>query len=57
MRLGPYELSSNLFLSPLAGLGGEGAATVAGIMLAALCVGGLPCVLVIARTRPRLPKS
>ena len=39
------------FLSPLAGLGGEGAATVAGIMLAALCVAGLPCVLLIAGRR------
>jgi DHA1 family bicyclomycin/chloramphenicol resistance-like MFS transporter len=36
-------------LSPLAGLGGEGAATVAGILLAVLCVGALPCVLLIAR--------
>ena len=36
-------------LSPLAGLGGEGAATVAGILLAVLCLGALPCVLLIAR--------
>ncbi|MGH3226070.1 MAG: hypothetical protein ACRDPY_46580, partial [Streptosporangiaceae bacterium] len=36
-------------LSPLAGLGGEGAATVAGILLAGLCLGALPCVLLIAR--------
>ena len=43
----PFLLGA--FLSPLAGLGGEGAATVAGIMLAALCVAGLPCVLLIAR--------
>jgi DHA1 family bicyclomycin/chloramphenicol resistance-like MFS transporter len=39
------------FLSPLAGLGGDGAATVAGIMLAALCVAGLPCVLLIPGRR------
>ena len=36
----------------LAGLGGQGAATVAGIMLAALCVAGLPCVLLIAKAHP-----
>ena len=46
----PFLLGA--FLSPLAGLGGEGAATVAGIILAALCLAGLPCVLLIARTRP-----
>jgi DHA1 family bicyclomycin/chloramphenicol resistance-like MFS transporter len=44
----PFLLGA--FLSPLAGLGGQGAATVAGIMLAALCVAGLPCVLLIAKT-------
>jgi DHA1 family bicyclomycin/chloramphenicol resistance-like MFS transporter len=47
----PFLLGA--FLSPLAGLGGEGAATVAGILLAALCVGALPCVLVIAGPRQR----
>jgi DHA1 family bicyclomycin/chloramphenicol resistance-like MFS transporter len=46
----PFLLGA--FLSPLAGLGGQGAATVAGIMLAALCVAGLLCVLLIARTHP-----
>ena len=46
----PFLLGA--FLSPLAGLGGDGAATVAGILLAALCLAGLPCVLLIARTRP-----
>ena len=45
----PFLLGA--FLSPLAGLGGEGAASVAGIMLAALCVAGLPCVLLIAGRR------
>jgi MFS transporter, DHA1 family, multidrug resistance protein len=35
----------------LAGLGGEGAPTVAGVMLAALTVGALPCVLLIAGRR------
>jgi DHA1 family bicyclomycin/chloramphenicol resistance-like MFS transporter len=51
----PFLLGA--LLSPLAGLGGEGAATVAGIMLSALCVAGLPCVLFLARTRPQAPKS
>jgi MFS transporter, DHA1 family, multidrug resistance protein len=51
----PFLLGA--FLSPLAGLGGEGAATVAGIILAALCVAGLPCVLFIARTRPPAAKA
>jgi DHA1 family bicyclomycin/chloramphenicol resistance-like MFS transporter len=51
----PFLLGA--FLSPLAGLGGEGAATVAGIMLSALCVAGLPCVLFIARTRPAGPQK
>ncbi len=37
-------------LSPLAGLGGQGAATLAGILLAGLCLAGLPCTLLIART-------
>jgi MFS transporter, DHA1 family, multidrug resistance protein len=46
----PFLLGA--FLSPLAGLGGQGAATVAGILLAALCVAGLPCVLLIARPHP-----
>jgi hypothetical protein len=36
-------------LSPLAGLSGEGAASVAGILLPALCVGTLPGVLLITR--------
>ena len=31
----------------LAMLGGEGAATAAGIMLAVLCLAALPCVLLI----------
>jgi DHA1 family bicyclomycin/chloramphenicol resistance-like MFS transporter len=51
----PFLLGA--LLSPLAGLGGEGAATVAGIMLSALCVAGLPCVLFIARARPEGSKS
>jgi DHA1 family bicyclomycin/chloramphenicol resistance-like MFS transporter len=51
----PFLLGA--FLSPLAGLGGEGAATVAGIMLSALCLAGLPCVLFIARTRPAGPQK
>jgi DHA1 family bicyclomycin/chloramphenicol resistance-like MFS transporter len=51
----PFLLGA--FLSPLAGLGGEGAATVAGIMLAALCVGALPCVLLIAGRRRRVAES
>jgi DHA1 family bicyclomycin/chloramphenicol resistance-like MFS transporter len=50
--VGALPFLAGAFLSPLAGLGGEGAATVAGIILAALCVGGLPCSLLIARKRP-----
>jgi MFS transporter, DHA1 family, multidrug resistance protein len=46
----PFLLGA--FLSPLAGLGGEGAASVAGVMLAAFCLAGLPCALLIAR-RPQ----
>ena len=45
----PFLLGA--LLSPLAGLGGEGAATVAGIMLTALCAAALPCVLLIPRRR------
>ena len=51
----PFLLGA--FLSPLAGLGGDGAATVAGIMLAALCVAGLPCVLLIARAGAAAPQK
>ena len=49
----PFLLGA--FLSPLAGLGGEGAATVAGVLLAALTVGALPCVLLIAGRHRRAP--
>ncbi|HVT68556.1 MAG TPA: multidrug effflux MFS transporter, partial [Trebonia sp.] len=45
----PFLLGA--FLSPLAGVGGEGAATAAGIILAALTVGALPCVLLAGRRR------
>jgi MFS transporter, DHA1 family, multidrug resistance protein len=48
----PFLLGA--FLSPLAGLGGQGAATTAGIILTALRLGTLPCVLLIA-PRPRGP--
>jgi DHA1 family bicyclomycin/chloramphenicol resistance-like MFS transporter len=51
----PFLLGA--FLSPLAGLGGAGAATVAGVMLAALCLAGLPCVLLIGRVRARAPQE
>jgi len=51
----PFLLGA--FLSPLAGLGGEGAATVAGILLTALCAGALPCVLLIARPRSQVAGS
>jgi len=49
--LGALPFLTGALLSPLAGLGGEGAATVAGIILAALCVTGVPCVLLIAGGR------
>ena len=45
----PFLLGA--FLSPLAGLGGEGAATAAGIMLAALCVGGAALCAAVSRSR------
>jgi MFS transporter, DHA1 family, multidrug resistance protein len=40
----PFLLGA--LLSPLAGLGGDGAATVAGIMLTTLCAGALACPLI-----------
>jgi DHA1 family bicyclomycin/chloramphenicol resistance-like MFS transporter len=49
--VGALPFLAGACLSPLAGLGGDGAATVAGIMLAALCVAGLPCVLLIPGRR------
>jgi DHA1 family bicyclomycin/chloramphenicol resistance-like MFS transporter len=39
--LGALPFLLGALLSPLAGLGGQGAATVAGIMIGSLCVGGL----------------
>jgi DHA1 family bicyclomycin/chloramphenicol resistance-like MFS transporter len=39
--LGALPFLLGALLSPLAGLGGQGAATVAGIMIGTLCVGGL----------------
>jgi len=54
----PFLLGA--FLSPLAGLGGQGAATTAGILLTVLCVGALPCVLLVAgrrRARARTGQS
>ncbi len=56
--VGALPFLAGALLSPLAGLGGEGAATVAGIILAALCVAGVPCVLLIAgRAEKQPPKS
>jgi MFS transporter, DHA1 family, multidrug resistance protein len=54
--VGALPFLAGAFLSPLAGLGGEGAATVAGIVLTALCIAGLPCVLLIAGRRKQLAK-
>jgi DHA1 family bicyclomycin/chloramphenicol resistance-like MFS transporter len=51
----PFLLGA--LLSPLAGLGGQGAATTAGIILAALCLGALPCVLLIPRRAPGSPRA
>jgi DHA1 family bicyclomycin/chloramphenicol resistance-like MFS transporter len=45
----PFLLGA--LLSPLAGLGGDGAATVAGIMLAALCAGALASPLIAGSRR------
>jgi glucose-6-phosphate 1-dehydrogenase len=50
-QLGALPFLLGALLSPLAGLGGEGAATVAGIMIGTLCVGGLACQLIITRKR------
>ncbi len=51
----PFLLGA--FLSPLAGLGGEGAATTAGIILAALCTGALGCAWFIPGRRRDQPES
>jgi DHA1 family bicyclomycin/chloramphenicol resistance-like MFS transporter len=50
----PFLLGA--FLSPLAGLGGEGAATTAGFILAPLCTGALLCALLIPGGRDSRPK-
>jgi DHA1 family bicyclomycin/chloramphenicol resistance-like MFS transporter len=49
--LGALPFLLGALLSPLAGLGGQGAATVAGLLIGALCLGGLVCQLLITRTR------
>jgi len=49
--LGALPFLLGALLSPLAGLGGEGAATVAGVMIGILCLGGLIGQLVITRNR------
>jgi DHA1 family bicyclomycin/chloramphenicol resistance-like MFS transporter len=50
--LGALPFLLGALLSPLAGLGGQGAATVAGLLIGALCLGGLVSQLVITRNRP-----
>jgi DHA1 family bicyclomycin/chloramphenicol resistance-like MFS transporter len=49
--LGALPFLLGALLSPLAGLGGQGAATVAGVMIGTLCLGGLLSQLVITRKR------
>jgi MFS transporter, DHA1 family, multidrug resistance protein len=53
--LGALPFLLGALLSPLAGLGGQGAATVAGIMIGTLCLGGLISQLIITRKMP-VPK-
>jgi DHA1 family bicyclomycin/chloramphenicol resistance-like MFS transporter len=50
--LGALPFLLGAVLSPLAGIGGQGAATVAGILIGSLCAGGLIGQLVITRKRP-----
>jgi len=50
--LGALPFLLGALLSPLAGLGGQGAATVAGLLIGTLCLGGLISQLVITRNRP-----
>jgi DHA1 family bicyclomycin/chloramphenicol resistance-like MFS transporter len=47
--VGALPFLAGAFISPLAGLGGEGAATVAGILLTALCAGALISVPLASR--------
>jgi MFS transporter, DHA1 family, multidrug resistance protein len=49
--LGALPFMLGAMFSPLAGLGGRGAATVAGVMIAALCVAALGCQLLLTRAR------
>jgi DHA1 family bicyclomycin/chloramphenicol resistance-like MFS transporter len=53
--LGALPFLLGALLSPLAGLGGQGAATVAGILIGALCLGGLVSQLLI--TRASIPRA
>ena len=53
--LGALPFLLGALLSPLAGLGGQGAATVAGVMIGALCLGGLVGQLLI--TRASIPRA
>ncbi len=55
--LGALPFLLGALLSPLAGLGGQGAATVAGILIGTLCLGGLVSQLVITRSRSNGAKS
>ena len=49
--LGALPFLLGAALSPLAGLGGRGGATVAGLLLGSLCVGALACQLLIVRKK------
>ena len=48
--LGALPFMLGALLSPLAGLGGQGAAVIAGIMIAALCAAALGCQILLTRS-------
>jgi len=50
--LGALPFMLGAVLSPLAGLGGQGGATVAGVLLGALCVAALGCQVLLTRAAP-----
>jgi MFS transporter, DHA1 family, multidrug resistance protein len=47
--LGALQFMLGAVLAPLAGLGGQGAATLAGVLIGALCVGALGCQVLLTR--------
>lgn len=51
--LGALPFMLGAVLSPLAGLGGQGGATVAGVLIGALCVAALGCQVLLTRDKSR----